>query len=114
VKDAFVLWRGLGINYEGGVLDHPARVAIHFVHRLGALCTTCIVGIACLVAWRSRSSVFRSAAAAVLIMLAAQLILGPLMVVKGFPLELATAHNAMAALLLLSLVHFNRVVWAAK
>ena len=29
-KDAFVLWRGLGIDYEGGVLDHPARVAIHF------------------------------------------------------------------------------------
>ena len=25
-EDAFVLWRGLGINYAGGVLDHPARV----------------------------------------------------------------------------------------
>ena len=36
-KDAFVLWRGLGIDYEGGVLDHPARVAIHFTHRLGAV-----------------------------------------------------------------------------
>ena len=35
-RDAFVLWRGLGIDYEGGVLDHPARVAIHFTHRLGA------------------------------------------------------------------------------
>ena len=38
--DAFVLWRGLGINYEGGVLDHPARVAIHFTHRLGAIVAT--------------------------------------------------------------------------
>ncbi|MGH8187468.1 MAG: COX15/CtaA family protein, partial [Steroidobacteraceae bacterium] len=37
VADAFVLWRGLGIDYEGGVLDHPARVAIHFTHRLGAI-----------------------------------------------------------------------------
>ena len=35
-KDAFVLWRGLGINFEGGVLAHPARVAIHWTHRLGA------------------------------------------------------------------------------
>ncbi|MGH8236295.1 MAG: COX15/CtaA family protein, partial [Steroidobacteraceae bacterium] len=26
VKDAFVLWRGLGIDYDGGGLDHPARV----------------------------------------------------------------------------------------
>ena len=39
-KDAFVLWRGLGVNYEGGVLQHPARVAIHFTHRLGAIAAT--------------------------------------------------------------------------
>ena len=39
-EDAFVLWRGLGINYAGGVLDHPARVAIHFTHRLGAVLAT--------------------------------------------------------------------------
>ena len=32
-----MLWRGLGINYAGGVLDHPARVAIHFTHRVGAV-----------------------------------------------------------------------------
>src|SRR5690606_5475079 len=31
--EGFVLWRGLGIDYEGGVLDHPARVAVHFAHR---------------------------------------------------------------------------------
>src|SRR5262249_51548421 len=36
-RSAFVLWRGLGINYEGGVLDHPARIAIHLTHRIGAL-----------------------------------------------------------------------------
>ena len=36
-RDAFVLWRGLGVDYEGGVLAGPARVAIHFTHRLGAV-----------------------------------------------------------------------------
>ena len=36
-EQGFVLWRGLGIDYEGGVLDHPARVAVHFTHRLGAV-----------------------------------------------------------------------------
>ena len=46
VKDAFVLWRGLGIDYEGGVLDHPARVAIHFVHRLGAVLAALMLGFA--------------------------------------------------------------------
>ena len=42
-KDAFVLWRGLDINYTGGVLEHPARVAIHFSHRLGAIIATLAV-----------------------------------------------------------------------
>jgi len=114
IKDAFVLWRGLGINYEGGVLDHPARVAIHFAHRIGALCTALIVGIACVIAWRSKSGTVRSAAMIVGMMLILQLILGPLMVLKGFPLTLATAHNAVAALLLLSVVHLNRVIWGIK
>src|SRR3984893_6825332 len=36
-RDAFVLWRGLELDYEGGVLTNPARMAIHFTHRLGAL-----------------------------------------------------------------------------
>ena len=34
-RDAFVLWRGLGIDFEGGVLANPARVAIHVTHPLG-------------------------------------------------------------------------------
>src|SRR5882757_9343248 len=36
-RDAFVLWRGLDIDYTGGVLANPARIAIHVTHRLGAL-----------------------------------------------------------------------------
>jgi cytochrome c oxidase assembly protein subunit 15 len=42
--------------------------------------------------------------------LLAQLILGPLMVVRGLPLVLATAHNGVAALLLLSVVRLNRLL----
>ena len=42
-KDGFVLWRGLGIDYEGGVLDHPARVAVHFTHRLGAVVAALLI-----------------------------------------------------------------------
>ncbi len=36
-RDAFVLWRGLDIDYTGGVLANPARIAIHVTHRIGAL-----------------------------------------------------------------------------
>ena len=39
-RHAFEPWHGLNINYEGGVLDNSARVAIHVTHRLGALLTT--------------------------------------------------------------------------
>ena len=109
VKDAFVLWRGLGIDYEGGVLDHPARVAIHFVHRLGAALTALVLGFASVVAIRRGTTRAVRAAGAVLgAILVCQLILGPLMVIRALPLALATAHNAVAALLLLAVVALNR------
>ena len=41
-----MLWRGLGIDYEGGVLDGPARVAIHYSHRLGAYLTALVLMLA--------------------------------------------------------------------
>lgn len=111
IKDAFVLWRGLGIDYEGGVLDHPARVAIHFIHRLGAAVTALVLGLLALLAWRKgRNTSVRIAGAIVGAVLILQLILGPLMVVRALPLLLATAHNGVAALLLLSVVRINRLL----
>jgi heme a synthase len=109
-KEAFVLWRGLGIDYEGGVLNHPARVAIHFVHRLGAIATAIFLGFTAFLAWRSANRSVRVAGIVVAAALLAQLVLGPLMVIKGFPLSLATAHNGVAALLLISVVWLNRAV----
>jgi cytochrome c oxidase assembly protein subunit 15 len=109
-KDAFVLWRGLGIDYEGGVLNHPARVAIHFVHRLGAIATALLLSFVVLFAWRkSTNPHVRLAGLIVGILLLAQLVLGPIMVMHALPLALATAHNAVAALLLLSVVRLVRL-----
>jgi cytochrome c oxidase assembly protein subunit 15 len=108
-KDAFVLWRGLGIDYEGGVLDHPARVAIHFVHRLGALVTALVLGFLSFAAIRSGPTrAVRIAGMVLAAVLVCQLILGPAMVIRALPLALATAHNAVAALLLLAVVALNR------
>ena len=42
--EGFVLWRGIGVDYEGGVLDNAARVAIQLAHRMMAVlvrCPTC-------------------------------------------------------------------------
>jgi heme a synthase len=110
-KDAFVLWRGLGINYEGGVLNHPARVAIHFTHRLGAILAALALLYSAVMTLRTRQEInSRWAACAVVIALALQLTLGISMVVKGFPLSLATAHNAGAAILLISTLALNRAL----
>jgi cytochrome c oxidase assembly protein subunit 15 len=109
VKDAFVLWRGLGIDYEGGVLDHPARVAIHFFHRLGAIAAAAVLGLLCLFSLRQGAAPqVRTAGMLLGVVLIAQLILGPVMVIRALPLPLAIAHNAVAALLLLATVLVNR------
>ena len=114
-SDAFVLWRGLGIDYEGGVLDHPARVAIHYTHRLWGVVTALTLG---LVAWRAlrtgQSRAVRTAGTVLAVLLVAQWTIGPVMVMKALPLELATAHNGVAALLVLAVVALLRFLWVPQ
>jgi cytochrome c oxidase assembly protein subunit 15 len=108
-RDAFVLWRGLGINYEGGVLDHPARVAIHLTHRIGAIVASLALLFAALGVLRNRALTHAwGAAGAVLLALGLQLTIGVTMIHNAFPLSLATAHNAGAALLLLAALALYR------
>lgn len=108
-RDAFVLWHGLGINYEGGVLENSARVAIHLTHRFGALIVTLALSLAALtVLTRRVLAKFVLPAYAVMAALALQLTIGVSMVLRGFPLALATAHTAGAALLLLSVLALLR------
>jgi cytochrome c oxidase assembly protein subunit 15 len=108
--DAFVLWRGLGIDYEGGVLDHPARVAIHFTHRLGAILAALVLGALSVAALRSRNHPrLRGAGATLGLLLLIQLILGPIMVMRALPLDLATAHNGVAALLVVASVRMLKI-----
>ena len=113
--NAFILWRGLGVNYEGGVLANPARVAIHLTHRMGALIATLTLSLAALtVLTRRILAKFVLAAWLVLAALLLQLTIGVSMVVRGFPLQLATAHTAGAALLLLSVLGLLRSVGTAS
>lgn len=97
----FVLWRGIGVNFEGGVLDAPARTAIQMVHRIGALVVFCYLGWLAVKAARAG---LRMPALGVALALIAQVALGISNVHFGLPLPVATAHNGMAALLLFSLV----------
>jgi cytochrome c oxidase assembly protein subunit 15 len=99
----------LGTNYEGGVLDYPARIAIHLTHRLGAVVVTLALLGALLLAWRAGAgATVRRAAIAVAAALLLQLCIGIFMVRFGFPLSWATAHNAGAAVLLLATLLLER------
>ena len=92
----------IGPNYLGGLLDGPARTAIHFSHRLGALLVL-IFTIACLYLSRPISSMtkYRWLLATVV---AAQVGLGIANVVFSLPLSIAVAHNGVGALLLLTVI----------
>ena len=97
-REAFVLWRGIGVDYEGGVLDGPARTAIHLAHRWFAVL---VFGHLLVLALklRHRPGLGRWGVALGLL-LGAQVALGISNVLYGLPLAVAVAHNAGAALLL--------------
>jgi len=109
-RAAFAVRGASGRSYEGGALNTQARTAIQFTHRLGAFVTTLVLLSAVLSAWRLRKQFARRAASLVLAALALQLIIGASMVLRGFPLWLATAHSAGAAILLMATVGLNRAL----
>lgn len=105
-KEGFVFWRGLGQNYEFGVLENPARTAIHLSHRMFAI----VVGVFWIILLlrilmrRGASSNMRQLAGISLVFLLAQIALGISNVVMKLPISVAVMHNGGAALLLLSVV----------
>ena len=104
-EEGFLKWQEVGVNYEGGQLSPSGRIAIHFVHRLGAIVALIALGLIGLRYLKHTSDRVRGASILMLIALSAQLAIGILMVWFGIPLFLATAHNAFAALLLLSFIN---------
>jgi cytochrome c oxidase assembly protein subunit 15 len=109
-EEAFVMWRGLGVNYEYGVLEHPARTAIHVTHRVGALVTFLYLGWLVVSILRGGGPL-GGVALLVGVLLVLQVALGIGNVLLHLPLGVATAHNGAAALLLISLIYLNYRLW---
>lgn len=100
--EGFVLWRGVGVDYEGGVLDGAARIAIQMTHRIVA---TLVAAYLLVLSWRLlRIPGMRGWGVGIVALLLAQVGLGILNVKLALPLPVAVAHNAGAALLLFTLV----------
>lgn len=101
-REGFVLWREIGVDYEGGLLDQQSRVAIHLTHRIGAVITL-IVLIA--LAFRLfKLPKLKAGGQLLMLLVISQFTLGILNVALYLPLANAVAHNAGATLLLATLL----------
>nr|CAA6823359.1 MAG: Heme A synthase, cytochrome oxidase biogenesis protein Cox15-CtaA [uncultured Thiotrichaceae bacterium] len=98
-----------GQDYEFGILESPARTAIHMTHRAGALVVLLIVGLLGLrLVFAGKALAFvQTTANVTLVLLFTQFTLGILNVVLALPLSIATGHNLVAALLLLAVITLN-------
>ena len=101
-REAFVLWRGLGIDYEGGVLGGQALVAVQVAHRMMAVVV--FVYLLGLAGRLLRTPGMRGWATMLVVLTLAQVALGITNVKLSLPLWAAVAHNAGAVLLLFVLV----------
>jgi cytochrome c oxidase assembly protein subunit 15 len=108
---AFTLAHGPGVDFEHGVLDQPARAAIHLAHRAGAVITALTL---LLLATMARSRVPAPRVRAWSLTLAGAIVLqwviGINLIWRGFPLWLGTAHNFGAAAVLLSTLGLVRAL----
>lgn len=100
--EGFTLWRGIGVDYEGGILDGASRIAIQMAHRMFA------VVVAVYVLWLGvrliRVPSMRGWAVGLIVALLAQVSLGIANVKMALPLPVAVLHNGGAVLLLFILV----------
>lgn len=101
-REGFIPWRGLGKNYEFGVLGPQARTAIHVSHRIGAVLTLIIVGITAIKAALIPDRNIKLAGIVLLLVLIIQFSLGVANILLTLPIDVAVTHNGVAALLLLS------------
>ena len=103
LQQGFNIFQSVGPNYLGGLMTNEARMAIHWVHRIGAIVVLLVVG-GLVIQTVKQAAVIGYVLLAVLV---TQITLGILNVVWVLPLLNATAHNTVGELLLLVLVTIN-------
>ena len=97
----FDIFQDVGPNYLGGLMSSDARVAIHVVHRAGAVAVLLFAG------WLAFRLGARPMAWVLGGVLVVQLALGIANVIFALPLAVAVLHNAGAAVLLLVVLTVN-------
>lgn len=113
-KTGFNVWQDIGPNYLGGQLDNHARTAIHLTHRVGAvivLISLLILGIKLLQLKVREISQWVYLLWAILFL---QILLGVSNIIFALPLWVAVGHNAVGAVLLITIISIIYRVYTAK
>lgn len=107
---AFELIQPKQESYEFGTLDYGARMTIHITHRIGAVVVALMVSILAFRLFKYAAQ-YRGLAMILMSLLTAQIGLGIANVLLSLPLVVAVAHNLGAALLLITVIRANYLVW---
>jgi len=114
-NQAFNLFSPIGANYQFGLLDNTARIAIQMVHRYGAILTgVYVMGLALSLIFIPKLRQIKLLGIAALLIVISQISLGILNIEWLLPLPIAVAHNAVAAILLLCMVTINYCLFEIK
>ncbi|MFQ5643034.1 MAG: heme A synthase [Thiogranum sp.] len=103
------LFATLGTDDQGRVITGSVQKTLHMTHRLGAVMTFLYLGWLALRALQ-RDDRLRNTAVSIIVFMGIQAALGISAVLTELPLLLVTAHNAIAALLLLAIVNLNHLL----
>jgi cytochrome c oxidase assembly protein subunit 15 len=92
-------------SYEFGHLNHNERLTIHVTHRFGAIITAIFLAwLAIMVLIKVKTHAIKNSALVLISLLAIQISLGVSNIWFSLPLNIAVAHNIVAAFLMLSLI----------
>ena len=101
-SEGFTLWRGIGVDYEGGVLDGASRIAIQMAHRMFAVVVALYLLVLSVRMFRLPG--MRGWASTLIALVLLQVTLGVLNVKLALPLAVAVMHSGGAVALLFVLV----------
>lgn len=99
-SQALSVWRPLGFLHDGSALSTAGITAIHFTHRLLAMCTVAVLGWT---AWRMHAAGLRIVGRWLAALLVLQVLTGISNVVLGWPLLAALLHSGGAGAMVLVL-----------
>jgi cytochrome c oxidase assembly protein subunit 15 len=106
-RNGFDVFQEVGPNYLGGQMDNDARVAIHMGHRIGSIVTLLLVGFMSLRLLGSNALHLQRMGKIIGGVLLLQFLLGLSNIFFHFPLAVTVSHNAVGALLLLTVLTLN-------